>query len=312
MTSDYRASGLLTNRHVNTIFGARLTRRPSVAYRRERWDTPDGDFIDVDFVDGPVTAPLVVLLHGLEGSSASSYARSLMDRVRDQGWRGAVAHFRGCSGEPNRLPRAYHAGDSAEADFIFRRMALVAGDAPLYGVGVSLGGNVLCKWLGEQGDRAPLARAVAVCAPIDLRVAGDALLRGFGLVYGYHFVRTLRRGAAAMLARFPHLADAEKVRKARTLRTFDDVFTAPVHGFAGVDDYYTRASALPVLSQVRVPTLLINPLDDPFYPGEHFPDARHLSSAIHVDRPAHGGHVGFASLGGEDWLSRRVLRELDR
>jgi predicted alpha/beta-fold hydrolase len=173
----YRAPLRFTNPHVATVYAARIARAPEVTYRRERWDTPDGDFIDVDFVDGPKSAPRVVLFHGLEGSSQSGYARALMAAVRQRGWRGVVPHFRGCSGEINRKPRAYHSGDSAEADWILRRLVE---DAPVFAAGVSLGGNVLAKWLGERGGeaRAHVRRAVSVCAPVDVAACGHALGHG--------------------------------------------------------------------------------------------------------------------------------------
>lgn len=316
----YRAPWLLSNRHLNTIFSARIAARPQPRFRRERWDTPDGDFIDLDFLEADSSGevadrhtPLVVLFHGLEGSSSSAYARSLMWAVRRRGWRGVVAHFRGCSGEPNRLPRAYHAGDSAEADFVLRRLKARALNAPIYAVGVSLGGNVLCKWLGERGEGALsiVARASAISAPVDLHAAGDALEHGVGKLYTYNFLRTLRRGAETLLRRFPGLFDEKAMKRARTLRAFDDVVTGPIHGFAGVDDYWTRASALPVLKDVRVPLFLLNALDDPFYSEAALPTPAQLSSSITVERPAQGGHVGFARAFGDDWLSARVLRFFD-
>jgi predicted alpha/beta-fold hydrolase len=307
----YVAPWPLSNRHFNTIYGARIAPAPRVGYRRERWDTPDGDFVDVDFVDGAAEAPFVLLFHGLEGSSRSSYARGVMAAARSRGWRGAVVNFRGCSGEPNRRPRAYHSGDSTEADWILRKIHARLGGAPLHVVGVSLGGNVLAKWLGEQGEAGRMVRrAVVVCGALDLHVIAAALERGFCRVYTWAFLRTLRRSALERLVRFPGLYDPAAVRAAGTLRAFDDAVTAPLHGFRDAEDYWTRSSSRPLLRNVRVPLLLINPLDDPFYPAHELPRADELSDTIVVDRPATGGHVGFSTLRG-DWLARRVVAFLD-
>ena len=302
----------LSNAHLQTIYGAALARAPRIAFRRERWDTPDGDFVDVDFIDGPDRTPWVHLFHGLEGSSRSPYARMLMGEARSRGWRGSVFHFRGCSGEPNRLPRAYHSGDSAEIDWALERIRARAGAAPLYAAGVSLGGNAFAKWLGERGEAALgiVQAAAAVSAPLDLMAAGNALGEGFARVYSRHFLGSLKRGALEKLARFPGLYDAGKVRRAGSLREFDDLVTAPLHGFRDTDDYWTRASAKPLLQGVRVPLLLVNARDDPFLPARALPTERDVSSAVKLEFPEHGGHVGFVTgpfPGHIEWLPGRLL-----
>ncbi len=211
-----------------------------------------------------------MLFHGLEGSSDSPYARTLMHRVASRGWRGTVVHFRGCSGEPNRLPRAYHSGDADELDWVLRRIRSLAGDAPVYAAGVSLGGNALLKWLGELGGEAAtiVTRAAAVSAPLDLMAAGAALERGFSIVYARHFLVTMKARAAAKHARFPGSFDLERMRRARTLREFDDVVTAPLHGFRDTDDYWTRASSKPCSATSPCPALVLNARDDPFLPAD--------------------------------------------
>ncbi|MGZ5040322.1 MAG: hydrolase [Usitatibacter sp.] len=311
-TPRFSSAWWLPKAHLQTIDGSLFARRPAVALRRERWETPDGDFVDVDFVDGPAGAPWVHLFHGLEGSSNSPYARRLMEKVRDRGWRGSVFHFRGCSGEPNRLPRAYHSGDSAEIDWSLRRIRERAGSAPLHAVGISLGGNALAKWLGEESEGActVVADAAVISAPLDLMAAGDALGEGFSLLYAKHFLRSLKRISLVKLARHPGIYDAEQVRRARTLREFDNVVTAPVHGFRDTDDYWTRSSAKPWLHAIRVPTLLVNARDDPFLPEEALPTEREVSPAVKLEFPPHGGHVGFVSgpfPGNIDWLPERIL-----
>jgi predicted alpha/beta-fold hydrolase len=312
----YRAPRWLPGGHVQTIYAALLLPRAQVAYRRERWDTPDGDFIDLDWVDEPslVTrhSSLVVLFHGLEGSSHSHYSLALMAALRGGGMRGAVVHFRGCGGEPNRLPRAYHSGDAREIDWILRRLRAQNGAAPLFAVGVSLGGNALLKWLGESGDNAfpVINAAVAISAPLDLMAAGDALGQGFNLIYARNFLKTLRAKSLAKLVRFPGLYDAAAVRESRTLREFDNLVTAPLHGYKDTDDYWTRASSKPGLTNVRVPTLVINAKNDPFLPSPALPGAADVSAAVTLEQPEAGGHVGFVSgtfPGNLDWLPRRVL-----
>lgn len=307
----YRAPLWLPGGHAQTIWPL-LIRSTAPAYRRERWETPDGDFIDLDGCDGPAGAPLLLLFHGLEGSSASHYATALMRAVQTRGWSGAVAHFRGCSGEPNRLPRAYHSGDSAEIDWILRRLRARHPGRPLYVAGVSLGGNALLKWLGEQGAAATAVvdAAAAISAPLDLAISGAALGRGFNRVYTRRFLATLKPAAAAKLVRFPGLFDAARLARARDLHDFDDVVTAPLHGFRDVADYWRRASSRPFLSGIRVPTLLLNARNDPFVPVAALPGADEVSATVTLEQPDSGGHVGFVSgawPGRLDWLPRRLL-----
>jgi predicted alpha/beta-fold hydrolase len=312
MTAPFTAPAWLANPHAQTIYGALLAPAPRVAFRRERWDTPDGDFVDVDFVDGVAGSPWVHLYHGLEGSSNSPYARMLMSRVAQRGWRGSVFHFRGCSGEPNRLARAYHSGDTEEIDWSLARVRRLAGRAPLYAAGVSLGGNAFAKWLGERGASAcrVVDRAAAVSAPLDLMAAGEALGSGLSRLYARHFLGTLKVMALAKLERFPDLYDAALVRRARSLREFDNLVTAPLHGFRDTDDYWTRASAKPHLKGIRVPTLVLNARDDPFLPEAALPRAEDVSRQVTLEFPARGGHVGFVTApfpGRIEWLPQRLL-----
>jgi len=308
-TNTYRAPWWLPGGHAQTLYGALFT-RAKIGWKRERWETPDGDFIDVDRLPGPAGSPLVVLFHGLEGGSGSHYACGLARELGRRGWRGAVAHFRSCSGEPNRLRRAYHSGDADEIGWILRRMRADSQVGPLFAMGVSLGGNAMLKWLGEDSAASQvLAAAAAVSAPVDLMAAGDALGRGFNLVYSWHFLATMRKKAEEKLARFPGLFDAQAMRRARTLRAFDNVVTAPLHGFRDTDDYWTRASSKPVLARIRVPTLLLNARNDPFMPAVALPGPSEVSAAVRLDFPEEGGHAAFVSgpfPGDVDWMPRRV------
>jgi predicted alpha/beta-fold hydrolase len=309
----YRAPWWLPGGHAQTIVPARLVPAPRVSYRRERWETPDGDFVDVDFVLPEATGagtPLLVLFHGLEGDSRSHYARLVMRACRERGWRGLVVHFRGCSGEPNRLARAYHSGDSEEIDWVLRRVAARWPSAQRHAVGISMGGNALAKWAGEHGAQAAglLSAAVAVCAPLDLAAGGEALGRGFNLLYTRSFLRTLRPKAIAKARRFPGRIDAARVAASRTLYDFDDAYTAPVHGFAGVRDYWRRASAKPWLGGVRLPLLLLNARNDPFVPDASLPSAGDVSASVTLEQPGEGGHVGFlGGARGGGFLPQRVF-----
>lgn len=306
----YRAPAWLPGGHAQTVYAPLLAGYPP-GYRRERWDTPDGDFIDLDWVDAPPQRPLVVAFHGLEGSSRSHYALALMRALRARGWAGVVPHFRGCSGQPNRLARAYHSGDSAEVDWVLRRLRRGAA-GPVYAAGVSLGGNALLKWLGEQGTAAGevVGAAASVSAPLDLTVSGDALACGLNRVYTRLFLATLKPRSLAKLARFPGLYDPDAVRRASTLREFDDVVTAPLHGFRNTDDYWHRASSKPLLGLIRVPTLVLNARNDPFVPPPCLPVPEDVSPTVTLEFPDEGGHVGFVSgrfPGTLDWLPERLL-----
>ena len=314
----YRAPRWLPGGHAQTIYPL-LIKPEAPAFRRERWETPDGDFIDTDWKEtspaDTVSRPLLVLFHGLEGSSNSHYARTMMHAMTDIGWDGIVVHFRGCSGEPNRLPRAYHSGDSVEVDWILRRLKTRFSTRPLYAVGFSLGGNALLKWLGEQEASAQkiVEAAAAISAPFDLAACGHHLARGFNHVYTRYFLNTLKPASLAKLKRFPGLFDERSLRRARSLYAFDDLVTAPLHGFAGADDYWYRASSKPWLPGIRVPTLLLNARNDPFLPAHALPLARQVSGTTLIDFPQEGGHVGFVSgsMPGElSWMQQRVLRFL--
>lgn len=311
--ASYQAPWWLPGGHLQTIYPYFLLRRRSPPYRRERWETPDGDFIDLDWVDDDTgQAPLVALFHGLEGGSGSHYATALMRAAARRRWRGVVIHFRGCSGEPNRLPRAYHSGDADEIAWILQRLRALNSTTPLFAAGVSLGGNALLKWLGrgQASAHATIDAAAAVSAPMDLMTAGDRLGGGMNRLYGHHFLQTLKRKSLAKLERFPALYAAKIVRNARTLREFDNVVTAPLHGYRDTDDYWTRASSKPDLLRIKVPTLIVHARNDPFLPGRYLPAAGEISPDVILDLPAGGGHTGFASgpfPGHLDWMPERLL-----
>lgn len=299
---DHRAPRWLPGGHLQTIWPAlvgRRLQRSNPRYRRERWMTPDDDFIDVDWLDVVATGehPLLVLFHGLEGSSRSHYALAFAQAAHARGWRYAVPHFRGCSGELNRAPRAYHSGDYEEVGWILSRMREVH-RGPIVAVGVSLGGNALFRWAQEAGETAgrTVCAVAAVCAPLDLAAGGHAMGRGFNRqVYTRLFLRTMKPKALAKLAQHPGLFDRERLLAAHDLYAFDDMFTAPVHGFRDADDYWDRASAKPHLGRIRIPALALNARNDPFVPAASLPRTGEAGKRVTLWQPPHGGHVGFAA-----------------
>ncbi len=294
----YQAPWWLPGGHAQTIWPAlhgRSGHWSGLSYRRERWTTPDDDFVDVDWLDGPATAPLLVLFHGLEGSSGSHYALALGRWAQAQGWGLAVAHFRGCSGEINRAPRAYHSGDFEEIGWMLARLR-ARHSGPLYAVGVSLGGNALLRWAQEAGSTAArvLQALASVSAPVDLAASAMAIGRGLSRqVYTRMFLRTMKPKALQKLAQFPGLFDARRLHAARDLYDFDNVFTAPLHGFKDTRDYWQRASAKPRLADIRLPTLVVNALNDPFVPADSLPRQNEVGLQVTLWQPAQGGHVGF-------------------
>jgi len=315
--------------HAQTIIPAKLAPRPRVTFRRERWDTPDGDFIDLDWTTHPVRpgTPLLVMFHGLEGESRSHYAQTMMHALRERGWQGVVPHFRGCSGELNRAPRFYHSGDSAEIAWVLERLhrEQCADGRKLLAAGISLGGNALLRFLGERGNAASfVSAAAAVSAPVDLAAGGAALSQGFNLVYTRMFLQTLKRKSLAKLEQFPGLFDRDAMLASRDLYAFDNVVTAPLHGFRDTDDYWARASSKPILREIAVPTLVLNARNDPFLPGRYLPGPGDVSGQVLLEQPAYGGHVGFMTppagllrhlplpnKGHIDWLPARILRFFD-
>ena len=304
----YRAPRWLVGGNLQTIWPALFGKRfegLAPRYVRERWDTPDGDFIDVDWqhdVPPPLAtavrqAPLLVMFHGLEGSSASHYAQAFAHWARSHGWGFVVPHFRGCSGEINRAPRAYHSGDFEEIGWILQRIR-ARHNGPVAAIGISLGGNALLRWAEEAGETASqsLSAICAVSSPIDLTAGGRAIGTGFNRqVYTRMFLRSMKPKALHKWAQHPGLFDRNRLLAARDLYDFDNVFTAPLHGFRDTDDYWLRGSAKPELHRVRIPALVLNARNDPFVPAHSLPRPHEVGSHVTLWQPAHGGHVGFSA-----------------
>ncbi|MEO6410851.1 MAG: alpha/beta fold hydrolase [Burkholderiaceae bacterium] len=300
----HRAPRWLVGGNLQTIWPAVVASRlqgPPARLVRERWRTPDSDFVDVD--RSPVATqtttldqtPLLVLFHGLEGSSASHYAQAFALAAQRRGWAFAVPHFRGCSGAINLAPRAYHSGDFEEVDWMIARLR-AAHRGPLLAVGISLGGNALLRWAEEAGEsaRATVDALAAISAPIDLAAGGQAIGRGFNrVVYTRMFLRSMKPKAFAKLAQHPGLFDRQRMLAARTLYEFDDIFTAPLHGFRDANDYYARGSARRHLHRIRIPALVLNARNDPFVPASSLPRPDEVGPCVTLWQPRHGGHVGF-------------------
>lgn len=318
IASDYKAPRWLPGAHLQTVAPARLFARPPVQYRRELIDTPDGDFEVFDWVmpepEVP-EAPLLVHFHGLEGSSRSHYAESLMHACAQRHWRGVVAHFRGCGGLANRLPRAYFSGDTADCDWVLRTLHARFPAAPMYVVGVSLGGNYISKYLGDMGERAKfLTAAASIGAPVDLVAGSEVMSRGANKLYSEMFLSTLKDKLLDKARRYPDLIDIKAVEACQTLYDFDTVYTAPMHHFASAIDYWTKCSAKPVLKNVRVPLLLLNAKNDPFLPAWALPTEQEVSADVWLEQPEEGGHIGFPRgrpPGDLGWLPERVMRFFD-
>ena len=314
-SGNFHPAWWLPGPHAQTIWGRYFRRVRLPPLQHERWDTPDGDVVDIYRAPTGTGAAQLLLLHGLEGGLRSHYARGLLAAAAARGWGATLLVFRSCGPEPNRLPRFYHSGDTGDARLALERIVSEYPDVPVLLAGFSLGGNVLLRLLAEQsnGDAvfARIAGAATLSVPYDLGRSSSFISRGFSKVYERTFVRSLRRKALAKSARFTGFpADEQRVRCARTFYEFDDAVTAPVHGFAGADDYYARASSLPVLEQIRTPTLMVSAADDPFLPPEVLTEVRRAAAgnpALHPLFVPHGGHVGFVC--GAPWRPRYWAEE---
>lgn len=300
----YRPAWWVRGRHTQTLWGKFFRRRPRLPARIERWETPDGDFVDLHRLDAPAGAPAgnprLLLLHGLEGSDRSHYVAGFFNEVIRRGWAADLLIFRGCGPEPNRAARFYHSGETSDLSFVVDRVLSQHPGSPIVLAGVSLGGNVLLKFLGERGDGLPteIRAAAAISVPFDLERGSRFISKGFSRVYDQHFLRTLRRKALAKLERYPELFDRDRLQSATCIYDFDDVVTAPVHGFLDAHDYYSRSSSLRWIDRIRVPTLLLSAVDDPFLPAAVLDEVRERAArtpALTLEFTKHGGHVGFVS-----------------
>jgi len=309
--TSFKAAWWLPNPHLQTLWPTFCRGHiKNLDLERERLELPDGDFIDLDWVGKEKSGPLVIILHGFEGSIQSHYAKGMMRAVALQGWRGVFMHFRGCSGEPNRLPRGYHSGDTQDLAYIVQILLNREPDLALAAIGYSLGGNVLLKWLGETRHTNPLRAAIAISVPFELNKSVKRIEEGFSQVYQWYFLKCLREKLAEKFQHVPSLFNPREVIAAQTLRDFDDKYTAPLHGFLDANEYYTVASSRQYLHAIQVPTLVVHAKDDPFMTEDSIPTAEELSPAIILEVSDKGGHVGFISgrypWSPEYWLEARI------
>ena len=294
ITNNFKAAWWLPGRHLQTLWPTLRRVKNKVALRRERVELADGDFVDLDWTLQQ-TGPIVLILHGLEGSANSPYVQGLLKSFTQQGWRGVVLHFRGCSGEHNRLPRAYHSGDTADVAAVIALIRAREPQTTLAAVGVSLGGNVLLKWLGETAADNPLTAAVAISVPFDLSQSVDYLQQGFSRFYDFHLLSSMQKKFNRKFSKGDAPPALPKFTTLKNIREFDDKVTAPLHGFIDANDYYQRASCRQFLPFIKVPTLIINALNDPFVPVAVIPAPSELSADITLEITRQGGHVGFIS-----------------
>ncbi len=315
-TSSYRPPFIFRNRHINTIYAALCRSVNGVQYRRERWDTPDGDFLDIDWAAQGQSSKLLVAIHGMEGDSHRHYIRGVLKIMTQQGWDGLAINLRGCSGEPNRLPRAYHIGETGDLHFVLERIRALYAYDTIALAGFSLGGNIVLKYLGEQsGQLAPeIRKAVAISTPCHVPSAEKYINRLENRLYVLRFLSTLNPKMREKAQRFPGIVPLQSPMP-RTLRAFDDCYTAPLHGFRDAEDYWTRNSSLPYIERIAIPTLLINAQDDSFLSPECFP--WHLAQTLphfYLAAPRYGGHVGFVTWGqkGVYWSEQLVKAFLEQ
>ncbi|CAG0910568.1 unnamed protein product, partial [Cyprideis torosa] len=292
--SDFRPPWYLKNPHLQTLFASIWRKRPSHGWQRERVELPDGDFVDLDWGARFDDRPLVLILHGLEGSSDSRYALGLGQALATAHWNAVVMNFRGCSGEVNRKPQSYCAGCTDDLQWVVQRLKRQQPQRPIMVVGYSLGGNALLKWLGESGTT-DVEAAVAVSVPYRLSECAKRLESGFSTVYEKHLLKSLKRSVRARANKMDMPVNMVDLRKIDSFYEFDDLVTAPLHGYLGVEDYYRRASAWRWLKGIQVPTLLIHALDDPFMFPSTTPSAQEIGPNVDLEISNHGGHVGFIS-----------------
>lgn len=312
--SSFKPAWWLPSPHLQTLWPVMFKRRRVPDFSHERFELDDGDFVDLCW-SRKNNRPVVLVLHGLEGSIDSHYAGSLMCLLEESGFRPVLMHFRGCSGEPNRLPRSYHSGDTGDLVQVIDHVNRLAPASVRAAIGFSLGGNVLLKWLGQTGDANPLESAVAVSVPFRLADAANRLARGPSHMYEVHLMKKLKRSYIEKFKRMESPLDVD-IDRLNGFWEFDDRVTAPLHGFDGVDHYYKESSCRQYLAGIRVPTRIIHALDDPFMFAETVPQAGELSEQVELLLTREGGHVGFVSgslpWNAEYWHERKIIEFLGK
>lgn len=294
INSEFRPSWWCKHRHLQTIF-PRLRKQPSLILKHEQLDLPDGDFLDLAWTEDKPdkNTPLIILLHGLEGSVHSPYATGILKTIIDNNWQGVLMHFRGCSGRHNRLDRSYHSGETGDLQAFITILKERFPGRPLAATGISLGGNALLKYLGEQNKHCPLVAAMAVSVPFDLADGAIALNKGFARFYQRHLIKSLQKKFRDKFKNRPAPVDIDRLHEWTDFYSFDHNVTAPIHGFKSADDYYTRSSSRQFLKHISIPTYILHSKDDPFMSLKSIPNDAELSPEVTLELTNHGGHVGF-------------------
>ncbi|MDH5359656.1 MAG: hydrolase [Gammaproteobacteria bacterium] len=306
----FRPAAGLANPHLQTLWASLLRHRPVLETRRKRVELADGDFLDLDWgISETQQAPIVLIIHGLTGSIRSPYAGGLMYHLSINGFQPVMMHLRACSGEINRLPRLYHSGETGDLEFIVQHIHTIHPHRPLFVIGFSLGGNMLLKWLGENGSDKSISAAVAISVPFDLYQSALKLDQGFASLYQWNLLRSLRQTLRAKASHAEIRDLLPKLNGMRNFYQFDDGVTAPLHGFDGAMDYYWQNSSRQFLKSIHKPCLILHAIDDPFLPAQYIPQASELSNSVQLELSPHGGHVGF--VGGticspQYWLESRI------
>ena len=314
LNSEFKAAWWLSNAHAQTLYPTLTRCIKTPVDVEERFELPDGDFVDLAWAVNGLSndSPLVIVLHGLGGDANSPYVAGFLQAFNRCGWRGVLMHFRGASAEPNRLPRAYHSGDTGDLDQVLKALAQREPGTKKAIVGVSLGGNVLLKWLGEQGEQTLVNAAVAVSVPFQLRLVADRINQGFSGVYQAHLLRRLRRVFGRKIEKHQDKLpfSAEQMESLRCFWTFDDTITAPLHGYSNVHTYYREASSAQYIAHIKTPTLIIHALDDPFMTPDVLNGINQCPPEVTLEVSKKGGHVGFVAgtIPGRPvyWLEKRI------
>lgn len=308
--SQFKPAWWLPNSHLQTIWPVICRGEiKNLALERERIELPDGDFIDLDWCDKNKTGhPIVLILHGFEGSIESHYAKGMMLSLQQHHWRGVFMHFRGCSGEPNRLPRGYHSGETHDVAEIVKIIKEREPQVLIAAIGYSLGGNVLLKWLGETGEANSLCAGVAISVPFELHKAAAKINQGFSRFYQWYLVKCARERLLEKFQHIPPPFDSEMLTEIEGLKDLDGKYTVPMHGFSSIDEYYTTASSRQYLASIKIPTMLVQAKDDPFMTEDVIPNENEISPFVKLEITESGGHVGFIS-GSVPWRPQYWLEE---
>ena len=307
----------LSNRHIQTLYSSFFRKSKILNFKIEKFQLFDGDFVDCYWFNEPIkesTKPIVILFHGLAGSYKSPYIQGTMEKLAEAGFASVLMHFRGCSTEINILPRAYHSGETGDAKEWISSVKQRYPHSKLFAIGYSLGGNMLLKLLGEMQEDSKLNAAVSVSAPLQLEICADRMNRGFSKFYQHHLVKSLKKSLLKKykqhdMKRFIKV-DENYVKNIKTFWEFDETYTAPIHGFNSADDYYTKSSSKQFLTSIKVNTLLIHSIDDPFTTPKILPHKGEISEYVRLEITNKGGHVGFISgniFKPSYWLEDRIV-----